>query len=502
MYTHINKKRRRTAVASQHTADQALALKKARDARRVRNLQWESRMADALIGNEVEHIQTMIANSIAATKTPRQLQKLVVACVQSWRLRRVWHRPVDELHFTTLLGVAATCPLSALRAFWTALPFGHVYDANRAQHATSGVGVYVLAMAADRYDNVAFLLQCGVVPHVLGPHSCPAMHRLLLEPRHELAYRMWHVQTKYAEGGARRRVPEDMMRHAGTNDAFQYVLERHPPIRDALVYGERAHQCAARGFGAALRLLVQHKMDVNAVSKFYGHSILYDATQCTGTAFPESNNAATMVRMLLDARADPNARAANAHWTATPLHQATSSGKSECVQLLLQAKASLAAPDNPRRCPYLSCVVDPASTRALLDAKASGAFKPGVNVAEAIACDTHYCMKYVVQRMVRDPSMDVDIVRQLVRRSRQDPALNPHRQELRHLALVLERLNGSGGHTRHWPVRTIVRDCVAPFLCRPPEDVQHARTELANTEAYCSGGWMQLRAGEVMRELV
>ena len=94
---------------------------------------------------------------------------------------------------------------------------------------------------------------------------------------------------------------------------------------------------------AVAKLLIEAGADVNMASKPAGFTPLHSAV-----ADDEGEAAKDLVRMLLDANADPNARSAT---DGTPLHTAAFTGNIPILQLLLAYGGDPAAADNKGHTP-------------------------------------------------------------------------------------------------------------------------------------------------------
>jgi ankyrin repeat protein len=94
---------------------------------------------------------------------------------------------------------------------------------------------------------------------------------------------------------------------------------------------------------AVAKVLIEHGADVNMASKPAGFTPLHSAV-----ADDAGEATKDLVRMLLDANADPNARSAT---DGTPVHTAAFTGNIPVLQLLLAYGGDPAAADNKGRTP-------------------------------------------------------------------------------------------------------------------------------------------------------
>jgi ankyrin repeat protein len=107
-------------------------------------------------------------------------------------------------------------------------------------------------------------------------------------------------------------------------------LLKHGAARDAKGLDTALFNASVRGPAAAVRLLLEHGANVNTPSGFAGY------TPLIGAAYSENVEAET-IRLLLARGAEVKSKAATGE---TALELARKRGKTEIVDLLLQAGAS------------------------------------------------------------------------------------------------------------------------------------------------------------------
>ena len=157
----------------------------------------------------------------------------------------------------------------------------------------------------------------------------------------------YHGRTEIAGALLARRPDLDMREAAAVGDAarIRELGARDPAQLDA--FGpDGFHPLGLAAFfkrPEAVRALLDLGADVHLASRPAGFTPLHSAVaDDTGAAAKE------IVRMLLDAGADPNARSASG---GTPLHTAAFTGDVTMIRLLLAAGASPVVEDDKGRTP-------------------------------------------------------------------------------------------------------------------------------------------------------
>ena len=151
--------------------------------------------------------------------------------------------------------------------------------------------------------------------------------------------------------------------------AIQRLINRFPDsdVSEVYSHGLPLHLCCVNGYPEAAQVLIDNKADPNALD-VYGQSPLHcacfeghagvaavlikaraqvdmttSAEKLTALLWACVNGHEDCVRLLLDAKANPNARKDNGR---TPLHVASVFGSAACVKPLLEAKADVNAKDD------------------------------------------------------------------------------------------------------------------------------------------------------------